>query len=302
MSGNKEFQNIKIKTIKGPGSQWGELIIPDKSVNPEKNDKGLRVLGFGSTYPGYLIIEALKRFEKKYPEKINIVGFATDDATNSEAKISVKKRIWRLYSEKEKNELVNKVKYSALSFGIPCYTGEVKNEFFRELLKEWNPELIIVCGLGQKLDKTIINYPVFGIYNNHPSDLRKFIGTGAQPYEGTMEQGDTETRLTIHQVSEEIDEGKIVGMSPPINILAENGNYPEDIRKLHDKVTSVCGWMALDIINEALKRKQQGQISPINSLDFESGFHREIRNKLMEPVFENSKKRFFIDETTNRHT
>jgi len=60
---------------------------------------------------------------------------------------------------------------SALSFGIPCYTGEIKIEYFNKLLAEWNPDTIIVFVFGQFFNKEIINYPQLGIYNFHPADL-----------------------------------------------------------------------------------------------------------------------------------
>ncbi len=287
----------KLTVIHNPEFQWGELYVPDKILNPEKTKSGLRVLCCGSTYPGFLILEALKRFESKYPGKLNIVGFVTDDATNPQAKISVKKRIWRLYSKQEKEFLVNIIKDNAISFGIPCYTGAVKTLFFREWLQQIQPELILVCGLGQLIDKPIFEFPKYGIYNFHPSDLRKNFGTGAKPYFDTMEKGATISLLTIHHVSGEIDKGNILGVSPPINILSKDGNYPDDIRKLHDKMTSPSGWMALDIINAVLQNKERNINGILKSLDFESGFPNLIKRKLLEPIDTQSAKRFEIDES-----
>ena len=123
----------KITPIEGP--RWGELIIPSKKENPNKTDAGFRVLAFNSFLFGYLLLETLKECERRFPNRLNIIGLVTDDPANPHAKISVKRRIWRLYDQNEKVELEKEMIESALSFGIPCYTGEVKTEYFRRLLK-----------------------------------------------------------------------------------------------------------------------------------------------------------------------
>lgn len=152
-------------------STWGELILPAPDESPRSAKKGFRILIFASFLLGYLLVEALKEMEMRNPERVRIVGLVTDDPANLKARISSEKRIWRLFGMNKKVELEKVMIESALSSGIPCFTGNVKTESFRKLLSMWNPDAILVCVFGQILDRPMINYPIFGIYNFHPADL-----------------------------------------------------------------------------------------------------------------------------------
>ncbi len=85
-----------------------------------------------SFHLGHVLFETLKRCEQQFPERLNIVGLITDDPANSHSKISIKRRIWRLFDSDEKVELEKEMIESALSFGVPCFTGEVKTEAFKK--------------------------------------------------------------------------------------------------------------------------------------------------------------------------
>ena len=95
--------NSERKIINKPGdSDWGQLIIPGKHENPNKTKNGLRVVIMASYQTGYLLIKTLIEFEKKHPNKLNIVGLITDDPLSPHARISMKRRIWRLIDDNQK--------------------------------------------------------------------------------------------------------------------------------------------------------------------------------------------------------
>jgi folate-dependent phosphoribosylglycinamide formyltransferase PurN len=269
------------KVITNDASEWGQLIIPD---NLTVKKEGLRIVVFGSTTAMILVLETLDRMNKRFPGKINLRAIATDDPLDPGARIFVRKRIWRYYSTEEKSRLLRCVINTALSYGIPCYTGGVKNDYFRDILRSWDPEVIVMCCFGQKIDAPIYEYPPFGMYNFHPSDLASDIGAGAEPYIMTIENGRTTSNMILHKVTETIDEGPIVGISPVINIALANGKYPDSILSLQEKIPSICGWMTYGLVTEILKKKEKGEKGSIESIDFESIIPSNIKKLLLKPA------------------
>ena len=212
----KEFPELKLEKLQD--SRWGRLIHA-KTENEEINSKdAFKVLCIGSWTLGLLTLESLISLENEYPGKIRIIALVTDDPLDPGAKISLKRRFWRYYSIDNREDFEWVIVHRALKLNIPCYTGDVKCEGFHNILKDWNPDAIVTAGFGQIIDKTVIEFPPYGIYNVHPADLKQGYGAGPQPWEDMIGRKAKTTRLTIHKVSPEIDSGDVVGQSPPINI------------------------------------------------------------------------------------
>ncbi|MBC8485696.1 MAG: hypothetical protein H8D45_06615 [Bacteroidetes bacterium] len=275
------------KIIPVEGSRWGELIIPAKNENPNKTGKGFKVLAINSFLMGYLLFETLKECEKRYPNRLNIVGLVTDDPANPYSKISMKRRIWRLFDQKEKVELEREMIESALTFGVPCYTGEVKTEYFRKLIKHWNPDAILVCVFGQIIDKPIIDYPQYGIYNFHPADLAHHHGAGPRPYEDLINRRAKTSKVTIHQISEEVDAGNIIGQSPLINVKLKNDKFTDNILVLDDKMMTPVDQMGAKLISGLILKKEAGKEGKINKLGFKHYFSEEYKKILKQPIKSN---------------
>jgi hypothetical protein len=286
------MQDIKMYTkLINEESLWGALYTP---LNPKaRSGKGLRTVIFGSTNGGALVIDSLQRFEQRNPGLINLVGVATDDPCDPNTKISVPKRIWRYYSPDEMTAMRDIVIDLTTGGGTPCYTGSVKTEYFRKMLKQWDPEVIIMCCFGQKVDDFIFNYPVYGMYNFHPSDLASSIGEGSQPFHDTVNNGHTTSVMTVHLVNEWIDRGPIIGWSPKINIVKADGSYPLHILSLQEKIPSVCGWLGIELILEILKKKLTGTEGVTGFIHFDELIPDRIKQKLMEPA---------NDDLTDRYT
>lgn len=268
--------------IKDSGSLWGGLYQPSQRKSNE--GAGLRTAVFGSTNAGALVIASLIRFEEKFPHLLNLVGVATDDPVDPDARISAQKRIWKNYNPEEMNLLRDKVIQTAIDSGLFCYTGSVKTDYFRNILTGWNPDVIIMCCFGQKIDAFIFNYPRYGMYNFHPSDLEANIGTGLHPFTDTIGKGRKASTMTVHMVTETIDCGRIIGKSPAVNICTANGDYPKSLLTLQEKVPAVCGWMSVELILEVIKIQQSGKEEAISSIDFDANMPDAIREKLLEPA------------------
>src|SRR5262249_2136990 len=125
---------------------------------------------------------------------------------------------------------------SALSVGVPAYTGEIKVDGFRELLTSWRPDAVISCVFGQVIDAWIIDRLAYGIYNFHPSDLTHGLGAGPAAADDLRTGGATETVWTIHHVTEAVDAGHVVAVSPPINVADVHGALPADPLVIYDKL------------------------------------------------------------------
>jgi len=270
------------KTIIDDESLWGALYTPLKEK--KTSDNALRVVLFGSTNAGALVVDSLLRFEQKYPDMISLVAVATDDPVDSNTRISVSKRIWKYYNREERLMLRNKVIDLSTGGGIPCYTGSIKTQYFRNRLFQWNPDVILMCCFGQIIDPVIYNYPGYGMYNFHPSDLAANIGVGAQPFHDTIMNGNATSVMTIHRVNEKIDQGPVVGLSPEINIKKADGNYPASILSLQEKIPSVSGWLSVELISDIIKNKQAGIRKPVSSVDFADRTPERIKQKLAEPA------------------
>lgn len=270
--------------ITAEDTRWGGLIQPAPSENPDKTNDGLRIVLFGSWEFGYLVLETLKEYERRFPGKLNLVGLVTDDPLNPDAKISLKKRIWsvlnipfRVFDETFTIE-------SGLSHGIPVYTGEIKIESFSRTMEQWNPDVILVCVFGQIINSFIINLPSYGIYNFHPSDLTKNQGAGPAPYEDLVTRNAGTTVWSVHHVSEVIDDGHVVGLSPPVNVRNTKGILPGNSLVVYQKLAEALTPLTIFLIEELNRRFEKNIPIPIDHIDFNSLFSHEVKQKLMQPI------------------
>ncbi len=283
-------ENYRI--IKNNESEWGALYIP---INPKKEKKsGLRVGLFVSYDSGNLTLKDLGRFETLFPDKLNIVGVATDDPVDPKAKISIKKRIWSLFDADKHQAIMQRVIDESMKIGIPCYTGAVKTDYFRNLYREWNPDVLIMNCFGQWLDSFLFTSPRMGSYNFHPSNLPKKIGAGTQPFHETIRNRMTSSPMVIHGVTEIIDMGPIIGVSPAVNICLHDGSYPESLVTLLNKITSVGGWMGVELIQAIIRRKGMEQRGLINPIDFGKIMPESVKRILAKPAVNDLNEKYEI--------
>jgi len=277
-------ENAGRRIARVAGSRWGRLFLPASEEMAKKPHDGLRILCIGSWTLGLLTFETLLSQEARKSGGVRLVGLVTDDPLDVDAKISVKKRFWRYYDDSEREGYEWGILRRALSSGIPCYTGEIKCDVFREILVQWNPEAIVVAAFGQVIDETIITFPGYGIYNVHPSDLLHCHGAGPQPWEDIIERKASSTRVTIHKVSRTIDDGCIVGQSPEINVRLPDGSVSDDVRMIGEKTLVPVGPMVRELALALVDRKTIGARGPLDFLDFERIFSSDFKSRLMEPL------------------
>lgn len=119
-----------------------------------------------------------------------------------------------------------------------------------EQLQSWQPDLIVVAAYGRILPTTILTLPPLGCINVHASLLPKYRGAG--PIQWAIANGESETGITIMQVSEPMDAGDIL-LQKAIPIAATDTGG-----SLHDKLAR----LGAEALQEAIALLKAGRLTP----------------------------------------
>lgn len=79
---------------------------------------------------------------------VTVQGLVTDDVIDPRARIGKRRRIWRHLSGEQQRDCQTSLESLALDSGVPVFTGSVKSTVFTSILRDWDPDLIIVYVLG----------------------------------------------------------------------------------------------------------------------------------------------------------
>ena len=126
------------------------------------------------------------------------------------------------------------VKVCALECGIPvCQPERLRDGTALALLRELDPELIVVAAYGRILPDDILALPPKGCINVHSSLLPRY--RGAAPINWAILNGETETGVTIMHMASELDAGDIIlQQSTPID-------QSEDAETLYNRLAEMGG-------------------------------------------------------------
>ncbi len=103
------------------------------------------------------------------------------------------------------------VKVEALKHGLNIFQpNSLKNGIGVEILKQLNPDLVVVVAYGKILPCDFLSYPKYGCINVHASILPKY--RGASPIHYAVLNGDDITGVTVQQMDEGIDTGDILNI------------------------------------------------------------------------------------------
>lgn len=262
---------------------WGELIEPAPGEVSDKRDDGMRILLFASMAMGLRAVQTITTYEDRNPGRINLVGLVTDDPANDAAKISLKRRLWRHLNAEQRFQMESATIETALQCGTPVYTGEIKIDSFHQWARQQKPDAILVCGLGQVLDLAVIDLPPYGSYNFHPADLAHHHGAGAAPFADIAKRDATTTVWSVHQVTEVVDAGPVIGQSPPITIRDREGAIP-DVIVIFGKMLEPLDTMITIMLDALVERFDRGHEGSIEHLEFDARFSAAAKARILEPV------------------
>mgnify|MGYP000203781533 FL=1 len=101
------------------------------------------------------------------------------------------------------------VKKKALSLDIPVYQPvKLREEESVQIIRDYQPDAIVVAAYGQILPESILNIPQYGCINIHASLLPKY--RGAAPIEWTIINGETESGVTTMYMAKGLDTGDMI--------------------------------------------------------------------------------------------
>lgn len=144
------------------------------------------------------------------------------------------------------------VKKLALKNNIKVYQPEkIKHEI--ELIKNLNPDIIVVVAYGQILPESILNIPKYGCINVHASLLPLY--RGASCIAAPIINNDKYTGVTIMKMDKGMDTGDIIKQAK----IELKGNETAEV--LHEKLaklgTSILVSSLKDYIEEKIQPKKQ---------------------------------------------
>ena len=164
------------------------------------------------------------------------------------------------------------VKQLALENNIPVYQPlKMKDGTALEMLKEADPELVIVVAYGKILPKEILEYPKYGCINIHASLLPEL--RGAAPIQWSVINGLKKTGVTSMQMDEGLDTGDML-LKGELEI-GENDTAGE----MHDKL-SVIG---AEILEKTIDLLLENKLNP-EKQDHEKFTYAPMLSKELSPI------------------
>ena len=139
------------------------------------------------------------------------------------------------------------VKEKALSLDIPVYQPvKLREEENVQIIRDYQPDAIVVAAYGQILPESILNIPQYGCINIHASLLPKY--RGAAPIEWTIINGETESGVTTMYMAKGLDTGDMIDKAEVVLDKKETAG------SLHDKLMV----LGADLLLETLKKLEDG--------------------------------------------
>ena len=135
------------------------------------------------------------------------------------------------------------VKVCAQSHNIPVFQPQtLRDGEALALLKQLDPELIVVAAYGKVLPDEILALPPKGCINVHSSLLPKY--RGAAPINWAVVNGDEETGVTIMDMAHELDAGDIIAqVKTPIG--------PDElVGEVHDRLAGLGGELLTQVVED----------------------------------------------------
>ena len=164
------------------------------------------------------------------------------------------------------------VKQLAAENGIPVYQPlKMRDGTALDMLKQADPELVIVVAYGKILPKEILEYPKYGCINIHASLLPEL--RGAAPIQWSVINGFDKTGVTSMQMDEGLDTGDML-IKEEIEI-GENDTAGE----MHDKL-SVLG---AEILEKTINQLLRNELNP-EKQDHEKFTYAPMLSKELSPI------------------
>ena len=161
------------------------------------------------------------------------------------------------------------VKVCAEKNGITVYQPDsVRTEESLSLMKELNPDCVVVVAYGKIIPSDMLKLPKFGFVNVHGSLLPKY--RGAAPIQWSIIDGETKTGVTTMQMDDGIDTGDMLEVSE--TEIGEN----ETAGELFDRLAEMGG----KLIVSSLSKLEKGKLTPIPQDHKKSNYAKIISKEM----------------------
>ena len=162
----------------------------------------------------------------------------------------------------------SEVKETAEQLGLKIFQPDrIKKQENIDVLKSYNPDVIVVVAYGQILSKEILTMPKYGCINVHASLLPEL--RGAAPLNWAIINGEVKTGITTMQMDVGLDTGDML-LKTEVEIN-ENMNAGE----LHD----ILMHKGADLLLETLDKLEKSQLSPQKQDDSLSNYAPMFNNE-----------------------
>ncbi|MCX5872379.1 MAG: methionyl-tRNA formyltransferase [Deltaproteobacteria bacterium] len=158
------------------------------------------------------------------------------------------------------------VKRVSQQLGLPCCEPEnLRDPGILDMLKELEPDAIVVVAYGKFLPESILELPRTGCLNLHASLLPRH--RGPSPISASILSGDDETGLTVMLMDLGMDTGAILSQRKiPIGERDSTGD-------LHDKLME----LGASLMVETLSKLMNNAIKPVPQDDSKATYCRLLR-------------------------
>ncbi|MCM1544786.1 MAG: methionyl-tRNA formyltransferase [Ruminococcus sp.] len=144
------------------------------------------------------------------------------------------------------------VKIEALKHDYKIFQpNTLRNGTGVEILKEINPDLVVVVAYGKLLPPDFLSFPKYGCINIHASILPKY--RGASPIHWSVINGDAETGVTAMQMDEGLDTGDIL----VVNKMPIGENDTTEV--MYEKLAP----LGAKTLMETIELLEKGELKPV---------------------------------------
>ncbi len=160
------------------------------------------------------------------------------------------------------------VKVLSRENNIPVFTPKnLKDTDFIEQLTSLKPDLFIIVAYGKILPKSILDIPMYGNINVHPSLLPKY--RGPSPVQSAIAAGERQTGVSIMLIDEKMDHGPILAQKT-IKISST-----DDTESLLRKSSDIGAPMLI----ESIKQLISGDLTPTKQEHDKATFCKLIKKE-----------------------
>ena len=160
-------------------------------------------------------------------------------------------------------------KVIAQKYNIPVFQPKtLRDGEAYSILKELDPDVIVVVAYGKILPKEILDLSKYGCINGHASLLPKLRGSA--PIQWAIVNGEKQTGVTTMQMDEGMDTGDILETT-----VVDIGEQ-ETAEELFDRLSV----LSADLMISTLKKAQAGTLNPIKQNEAEATYAPIIKKEM----------------------